>query len=85
MLTNLLYNIGWADALSILSILQHTPRDPTHSSVMHFCELGWSTNMSDAGQDGFVSPMLRPRSLVELHMGHSGSSCMKELVCSYVW
>ena len=32
-----------------------------------------------------VPPRLRPRLLEEMHIGHSSSSRMKELACSYVW
>ena len=30
-------------------IKEHTRRDPILSKAMHFCEVGWSTSVSDAG------------------------------------
>ena len=37
------------------------------------------------GSRVIISSRLRPRLLKELHMGHCGSSCMKEFSHSYVW
>ena len=37
-----------------MNIKEHTRREPTLSRVMHFCKVGWSTSVSDAGFTPYV-------------------------------
>ena len=71
--------IGWTTNIKTLEDPKMTPfvRRRDELSLQDGCVL-WGSRV-------IVPPKLRYRLLEELHMGHSGSSRMKELARSYVW
>ena len=71
--------LGWTTNATTLHDAELTPylRRKDELSIQDGCVL-WGSRV-------VVPPKLRSRLLEELHMGHSGSTRMKELARSYVW